>query len=265
MRCLFTASKCRPPGQGLGHQAGASSGHSPFPGGGGRCPSPGPVPVPQPRGVGDGPGGGGTSGLAHGGLASGGACGSPGPSGGLDHAFLGVEDVALERQAQGHVRRGLGPLGALLLAGGLPWSPASPLLEGRRQDPLGLGAQATCKHRRGQSPPPPEVPFPGRLHPVSPGQGQALGATRGHQRPRETGPCVRSRSPWPRRCPSPGAPAHSCPPQAQDAGVGTGCTTWGDTASCDFPWGHSPRAGWPFLPGDQLDSKARGVLAAAGP
>lgn len=58
---------------------------------------------------------------------------------------MGVKDITLERQAEGHVLCRLGPLGHLLLLGCFPSASSAPLLEGGRQDPLGLGAEATCK------------------------------------------------------------------------------------------------------------------------
>lgn len=69
-------------------------------------------------------------------------------SGRLDHALMGVKNVTLERQAEGHMLCGLGPLCPLLLLGCLPSSGPAPLLEGGHQDLLGLGAEATCKAQK---------------------------------------------------------------------------------------------------------------------
>ena len=74
--------------------------------------------------------------------------GAGGHSGRLDHALVGVEDVALEGQAEAHGLGRLQPL-CLLRLGCLAPAGTAPLLEGGRQDLLGLGAQATCKAQRG--------------------------------------------------------------------------------------------------------------------
>lgn len=72
-----------------------------------------------------------------------------GHSGRLDHTLVSVEDVALERQAELHMLRGLQPLSTLLLLGCLPSASTASLLEGRCQDLLGLGTEATYKSQRG--------------------------------------------------------------------------------------------------------------------
>ena len=73
--------------------------------------------------------------------------GADGHSGRLDHALVGVEDVALEGQAEAHGLGGLRLL-RLLWLGCLAPAGSAPLLEGGRQDLLGLGAQATCEAQR---------------------------------------------------------------------------------------------------------------------
>ena len=81
-------------------------------------------------------------------LRPGGVWGADGHSGRLDHALVGVEDVALEGQAEAHGLGGLRPL-RLFRLGCLAPASTAPLLEGGRQDLLGLGAQATCEAQRG--------------------------------------------------------------------------------------------------------------------
>lgn len=71
-----------------------------------------------------------------------------GHSGRLDHLFVGVEDITLERQAECHMLCRLLPLRTLLLLGHLPFAGPTPLLECGCQDLLRLRAEATCKAQR---------------------------------------------------------------------------------------------------------------------
>ena len=178
--------------------------------------------------------------------------GADGHSGRLDHALVGVEDVALEGQAEAHGLGGLQPL-RLFRLGCLAPASTAPLLEGGRQDLLGLGAQATCEAQRG-SPSlhlVPDSAVTPRMEPRPPSTGLArrppMEPGPPHHRPDPHFLCPRS---TPNACP---APAHLAwgsarlPPAPSPLPVPT---------LCPGPWGS------PVLAGCVLSCRER--LAAPG-
>ena len=160
--------------------------------------------------------------------------GAGGHSGRLDHALVGVEDVALEGQAEAHGLGRLQPL-CLLRLGCLAPAGTAPLLEGGRQDLLGLGAQATCKAQRGSL----------SLHPVPNSAVTRPRWSLAHP-PMEPGPCSTGLARNPQHQPGPTPTWNQNPPSTGLAHSPHGARTPQHRLGPSPTWSQDPPApAWP--------------------